>query len=68
MLPGLMQSYPLQISTILKHAAMAHPTREIVSRLVDEPIWRYDYAAMAKRAAQVANLMARLGVESGDRV
>ena len=35
MLPGLMQSAPLQISGILRHAALAFPTREIVSRLVD---------------------------------
>ena len=68
MLPGLMQSFPLQISTILKHAALAHPTQEIVSRLVDEPLWRYDYAGLARRSAQLANLMSTLDVGSGDRV
>ncbi len=68
MLPGLMQSAPLQISGILRHAAMAFPTREIVSRLVDEPLFRYDYAGLARRAAKVAHLMAALGVEAGDRV
>ena len=32
---------PLQIIDILKFAATAHARREIVSRLVDEPLWRY---------------------------
>ncbi len=68
MLPGLMQSAPLQISGILRHAALAFPTREIVSRVVDEPLFRYDYAGLARRAAKVANLMGTLGVEAGDRV
>ena len=41
----LMQTPALQIIDILKFAAAAHAQREIVSRLVDEPMWRYDYAA-----------------------
>ena len=40
MLKGTMQQTPLMISGILTHAALAHGDREIVSRLVDEPIWR----------------------------
>jgi len=68
MLPGLMQSAPLQISSILRHAALAFPTREIVSRGVDEPLHRYDYQGLAARAAKVANLLTALGVEAGDRV
>ena len=47
-----MQSAPLQISGILRHAALAFPTREIVSRVVDEPLFRYDYAGLARRAAK----------------
>lgn len=39
-----METMPLQIIDILKFAASAHAKREIVSRLVDEPLWRYDYA------------------------
>src|SRR3546814_9701876 len=48
MLKGTMQQTPLMISGILTHAALAHGDREIVSRLVDEPIWRYDYAGLAR--------------------
>ena len=65
---GLMQTPPLQIIDILKFAASAHPRREIVSRLVDEPIWRYDYDGCLRRSAQAANALKRLGVKLGDRV
>jgi len=68
MTAGLMQTPPLQIIDILKFAATAHAKRGIVSRLVDEPVWRYDYAAAWKRTAQAANALKRLGVKQGDRV
>ncbi len=67
MIAGLMQSSPLQIVDIARFAATAHPRREIVSRLVDEPLWRYDYARMYARAGRCANALKRLGVKSGDR-
>ena len=63
-----MQTPDLQIIDILKFAASAHARREIVSRLVDEPIWRYDYAACMARVSQCANALKRLGVRAGDRV
>jgi acyl-CoA synthetase (AMP-forming)/AMP-acid ligase II len=68
MTTGLMQTPPLQIIDILKFASKAHAKRQIVSRLVDEPVWRYDYASALKRAAQAANALKRLGVKAGDRV
>jgi fatty-acyl-CoA synthase len=68
MTAGLMQTPPLQIIDILRFAASAHGRREIVSRLVDEPIWRYDYAGCLRRSAQCANALTRLGVQPGDRV
>lgn len=68
MTTGLMQTPPLQIIDILKFAASAHARREIVTRLVDEPLWRYTYADALKRAAQAANALKRLGVAHGDRV
>ncbi|NLC02255.1 MAG: long-chain fatty acid--CoA ligase [Pseudomonas formosensis] len=63
-----MQRVPLMISSILQHAAVAHGDREIVSRLVDEPLWRYDYAGLAERAGRAANMIKRLGVGQGDFV
>jgi fatty-acyl-CoA synthase len=68
MTPGLMQPVPLQISAILRYAAAAHPRREIVSRLIDEPLWRYDYAGLAAHAAQAAHALRQLGVNAGDTV
>ncbi len=68
MIHGLMQPTPLQISSIIRFAAQAHGTREIVSRLIDEPLHRYDWARCEKRARQAAQALKNLGVASGDRV
>ena len=68
MIPGLMQPKPLQIIDILKYAATAHAKTEIVSRLVEEPLWRSDYAGSMKRVERGAKALERLGVTSGDRV
>lgn len=68
MIPGLMQTAPLLISGILSYAAQAHGAREVVSKLIDEPIWRYDYAGLHRRTAQLANALIHRGVQPGDRV
>lgn len=63
-----MQQTPLQISGIIRHAAKAHGTREIVSRLVDGPIHRYDWAGCESRARRAAQALQDLGVTAGHRV
>ena len=68
MLTGLMQNRPLQISAILDHAARAHGTREIVSELVGDCCWRYDWQGCDRRARQAAQALGHLGIEPGDRV
>ena len=68
MLAGLMQTTPLLISQILGFAARAHGGRAIVSRLVDEPVWAYDYAHLSVRAQKLARALGALGVGAGDRV
>ena len=65
---GLMQRTPLNIIDMARYAATAHGTREIVSRNVDEPLWRYDYARAWPRIAQVAGMLAARGIRAGDRV
>ena len=65
---GLMQQHPLLISSLIAHAAKAHPHGEIVSRTVEGPLHRCTYVDIARRAGQVANLLTSLGVEPGERV
>jgi fatty-acyl-CoA synthase len=67
-IPGLMQQTPLQIIDILRFAATAHPKREVVSRLVEEPLWRSDYAGEMARVERAAKALRKLGVKAGDRV
>jgi acyl-CoA synthetase (AMP-forming)/AMP-acid ligase II len=65
---GLMQHHPLLISSLIEHAAKAHPHGEIVSRTIEGPIHRCTYADIEKRAGRVANLLTSLGVERGERI
>ena len=41
---GLMQEWPLLCSKIIDFAARQHPNREIVSRSIEGPIVRTNYA------------------------
>jgi len=68
MISGLMQRTPLLIPSIMEYAAKAHAARPVVSRRVDESIFRYDYDGCWKRTAQAAHALRKLGVTSGDRV
>jgi acyl-CoA synthetase (AMP-forming)/AMP-acid ligase II len=68
LIPGLMQTQPLLTTSILTFAEAAHPGVEIVSRTVEGPVHRYDYAGLGARARQLASALVQLGVASGDRV
>src|SRR5687768_15312145 len=65
---GLMQDWPLLAHKLLDHAASQHGGREIVSRSVEGPIHRTDYAALRGRALQCAKRLDRAGIRLGDRV
>ncbi|MDH7796510.1 MULTISPECIES: long-chain-fatty-acid--CoA ligase [unclassified Beijerinckia] len=65
---GLMQDWPLLIPKIIDHAAKQHGTREVVTRSVEGPIVRTDYAAIRARALKVAQRLTREGVRPGDRI
>ncbi|HEY8606567.1 MAG TPA: 3-(methylthio)propionyl-CoA ligase [Noviherbaspirillum sp.] len=67
-LMGQMMSQPLLISSIIKHADRYYGANEIVSRRVEGDIHRYTYRDCHKRARQMANALAGLGVKMGDRV
>jgi 3-(methylthio)propionyl---CoA ligase len=68
MLRGLSMDTPLLVSSLIEHAARYHGDTEIVSRIVEGPIHRYTYADARKRAKQLAQALARLGVKDGERV
>ena len=65
---GLMQDIPLTIPSILDHAALNHGKVEIVSRMLDASIHRYDYSSMARRTRQFAQALQKSGVKQGDIV
>jgi len=65
---GLMQEWPLLIHKIIDFAAIQHPNREVVTRLVEGPIHRTNYRGVRARALQVAQRLEREGVKLGDRV
>ena len=65
---GLMQDWPLVCSKIIDYAAIQHGHQEVVSRSVEGPIHRTNYAAIRDRSLKVAQLLAREGIKPGDRV
>ncbi|GMV61184.1 MAG: long-chain-fatty-acid--CoA ligase [Parvibaculum sp.] len=65
---GLMQNWPLRVSTIIDHAARFHGDREIVTRTVEGPITRTTYKQVHLRARKVAQALTRLGIKEGDIV
>ncbi|MDR3463653.1 MAG: long-chain-fatty-acid--CoA ligase [Beijerinckiaceae bacterium] len=65
---GLMQDWPLLIHRIIDHAATQHGSREVVSRSLEGPIHRTDYATVRQRALRGAKRLAREGIKPGDRV
>ena len=65
---GLMQDWPLVIHKIIDYAGCQHGTREVVSRSVEGPIVRGDYASLRRRALRVAQRLVRDGIAPGDRI
>jgi fatty-acyl-CoA synthase len=65
---GLMQDWPLRVHRIIDHAAIQHGGRMVVSRLVEGPVHRTDYATVRSRALKLAQRLVRDGLKPGDRV
>src|ERR1043166_9952800 len=65
---GLMQDWPLLCHRIIEHAATYHGTQEVVTRSVEGPIVRTNYAEIHKRALKVSQMLERDGIKLGDRV
>src|SRR5579883_857865 len=65
---GLMMHFPLTITAMIRRAEALHGHKEVVSRLPDKSYHRYTYRDATRRAKRLAAALARLGVQSGDRV
>ena len=65
---GLMMQQPLLISSLLVHAERHHGDQEVVSRRTEGDIHRYTYRDLASRSRRMANALAKLGVQRGERV
>jgi acyl-CoA synthetase (AMP-forming)/AMP-acid ligase II len=63
-----MQSQPLMISSVLKHAARHHATTEIVSKNGEGDIHRYTWADAERRSRKLVRVLQDLGIAAGDRV
>ena len=65
---GLMQDWPLLCHRIIDHAALNHGERPVISRSIEGPIHRTNYAEIRARALRVAQRLDRDGIKLGDRV
>ncbi len=65
---GSMMQVPLLISSLLVHAERHHGEQQVVSRRVEGDIHRTTYRELASRSRRMANALARLGIQSGERV
>ncbi|MDT7768532.1 MAG: hypothetical protein QOI30_1532 [Mycobacterium sp.] len=62
-----MQSFPLTITAILRHARDVHGPRKVTTATGDD--YRYStYAELGQQAAQLANALQRIGVAGDQRV
>jgi len=65
---GLMQDWPLLCHRIIEHAAVIHGTQEVVTRSVEGPIHRTNYAEIRDRALKVSQRLDGCGIKLGDRI
>ena len=63
-----MMTMPLTISSLLVHAARHSGDTEIVSKRVEGDLHRYTYRDAERRSRQLAQALARLGTQPGDRI
>lgn len=65
---GLMQDWPLLAHKIIDYAAIQHGDRKVITRSIEGPIVRTDYATIRGRALKVAQRLERDGFKLGDRI
>ncbi len=67
-LMGQMMHMPLTISSLLTHAARHNGDVEIVSKRVEGDMHRTNWSEIELRSRKLAQALARLGLQAGDRV
>ncbi|MGY0194921.1 3-(methylthio)propionyl-CoA ligase [Leptothrix sp. BB-4] len=67
-LAGRMMQMPLLISGLLTHAARHHGRTEVVSRRCEGDTHRSTWAEVEQRSRQLAQALAALGTQPGDRI
>jgi 3-(methylthio)propionyl---CoA ligase len=65
---GQMMDVPLNVSSLIAHAARYHGNTQIVSRRIEGDLHRYTYRECEKRSKQLAQALMALGVAPGERV
>ncbi|BCW90087.1 3-methylmercaptopropionyl-CoA ligase [Alphaproteobacteria bacterium SO-S41] len=63
-----MQDWPLLVHKVLDHAATYAATREIVTRGIEGPIRRTNWATIHQRSKTLAKVLAKRGIKPADRV
>ena len=63
---GLMQDWPLRVTSIIDHAAKYHAGRAIVSRSVEGPVTHTTWDQVRTQALKLSQALVRLGVKPGE--
>ncbi len=63
-----MQQTPVNLVSILRHAAQLHPQQEVVSKTEEGEIHRYGYRDAYQRTQRLASALADFGLRPGERV
>ncbi len=65
---GGMQDWKLRVTHLIDHAARECGTREIVTRWADGTVDRTNWAGVAEEARKLAQYLASVGCQPGDRI
>lgn len=68
MMLGLMQNEPINLISILEHAARWHGQHEIVTNTVEGEIHRQTYRETLERTTKLASSLLEYGIRPGDRL
>ncbi|WP_026692035.1 long-chain fatty acid--CoA ligase [Peribacillus kribbensis] len=63
-----MNSFQLNLKTLLDRSARYFPDNEMISREPDGSLFRYNYSQYYKRVQKLANVLKLLGIKKGDKI